>query len=51
VLWAFATGTTAAVRLRAAKAARMKFFIGTLHLQSGEMSGFGGEIDKSMQPE
>jgi hypothetical protein len=41
-LWnsaAFASGATAADRLRAAKAARIRFFIGILHLQSGEMSG------------
>jgi hypothetical protein len=42
-LWktaALATGTTAALKLRAAKAARIRFFIGILHLWSGEMSGF-----------
>jgi hypothetical protein len=52
-LWkvaAFATGTTAALRLKAAKAARMRFFIGTLHLQSGGMSGFDGELDGPPHP-
>src|SRR5215213_9673808 len=36
VLSAEATGAMAAVRLRAAKAARMRFFIGTLHLFAGQ---------------
>jgi hypothetical protein len=44
-------GTTAALRLRAAKAARIRFFIGILHLQSGEMSGFDGPIDGPMRAE
>jgi hypothetical protein len=43
VLLAFATGAMAAVRLRAAMAARIMFFIGVLHLLSGEMSGFDGQ--------
>jgi hypothetical protein len=49
-LWnvaAFASGATAAERLRAAKAARIRFFIGILHLWSGEMSGFNGGIGGS----
>ena len=44
-LWnvaALARGAIAADRLRAAKAARIRFFIEILHLGSGEMSGFDG---------
>jgi hypothetical protein len=32
----------AELRLKAANAASIRFFIGILHLQSGEMSGFDG---------
>jgi hypothetical protein len=41
---AFAAGTMAAVRLRAAMATRIRFFIGILHLLSGGMSGFDGLV-------
>jgi hypothetical protein len=41
---AFATGGVVA-RLRAANAARMRIFIGILHLWSDEMSGFDGKED------
>jgi hypothetical protein len=40
--WALAAGATATARLRTAKAARNMDFIGSLHLLSGDMSGFDG---------
>jgi hypothetical protein len=47
IVAALAIGATAAVRLRAVKAARIIFFIGSLHLMSGDMSGFSGAISSS----
>ena len=40
IVAALAIGAMAAVKLRAVKAARIIFFIGSLHLMSGDMSGF-----------
>jgi nucleoside permease NupC len=51
VLAALATGAMAAARLRAAKAARIMFFIGILHLLSGGMSGFDGWVDGPLHHE
>jgi hypothetical protein len=48
---ALASGATAAVRLRAAKAARIIFFIGILHLWSGGMSGFDAAVDGPVDAE
>jgi hypothetical protein len=42
---ALAICAVAAVRLRAAKAARIKDFIGILHLPPGDMSGFDADLD------
>jgi hypothetical protein len=50
IVLAAKAGTTAALRLRAANAARIRFFIGSLHLGSGGMSGFDGPIHGPMQP-
>jgi hypothetical protein len=47
-LWnvaALASGAMAADRVRAAKAARIRFFILILHLWSGGMSGFDGAVN------
>jgi hypothetical protein len=39
-VYARAIGAVAAIKISAAKAAKLRFFIGILHLSSGEMSGF-----------